>query len=611
MKFNNTPPSPADILKYLPKGPFNKIGRDLVDLSRIKSPAITAEKVLDVLGIGMDFFGDYPPLDGPKKAAHQLKTMLLMIHNKRLAIFGEMAVGKTFIATRVIQYLRAKTTELDGKTVLFTVPNPTVMKSVADDMHKFLPELKICCMHKAHGWDGRLDNLSQYDIVIGHYQGLASPGQFAIAGDSLTGKTDAGGNVTVRKGNVIAIHDPRGTPLHWGDIDEGMPVIFTYADGTSQQLTISKSNWEANEARIKGIAPVFGMIVIDEVHNLNARNTLWKDVVKGLMSHAVRVYGMTGTPFKRDMMSAYYLFDLIVGREVFHSVYMFHHVFFTPLETAFARKWEFKKAYMPILLQIIRAYSIHWALDEVLDIPKFKMRADPYALSESTQRAYDGLITKTLRMYVGDDSGQETGKKGVAVKAAWMRLQGICSGMLNVDVEGTTHQVVFEDTRKIDMIINYIKAVPAGQKVVVFMTFVALGDMLKKRLEGIGVRAEILKGRLSAKEQTKRKYNFEHDPSCQVLLVNYKIGAAGLNLQFANHVVLADIADVNAVTQAQARIRRPGQTQEIFVYFPYAEGTVEETLIEYLQEGTAIRDQVMEVDQLSLIQEAIKRAKAQ
>merc|ERR1711966_524375 len=66
----------------------------------------------------------------------------------------------------------------------------------------------------------------------------------------------------------------------------------------------------------------------------------------------------------------------------------------------------------------------------------------------------------------------------------------------------------------------------------------------------------------------------------EVFLVSTKAGGLGLNLTAANAVIMLDL-DFNPQNsrQAEDRVHRLGQTQEVTVYYLVCKGTVEEMVI--------------------------------
>jgi superfamily II DNA or RNA helicase len=78
---------------------------------------------------------------------------------------------------------------------------------------------------------------------------------------------------------------------------------------------------------------------------------------------------------------------------------------------------------------------------------------------------------------------------------------------------------------------------------------------------------------------------FKSDSACRALLLNYKVGGVGLNLQAANYVFLFDRWWNPAVEdQAVKRAHRLGQVDKVFVRKFYCKDTIEERMLRKLAE---------------------------
>jgi SNF2 family DNA or RNA helicase len=157
---------------------------------------------------------------------------------------------------------------------------------------------------------------------------------------------------------------------------------------------------------------------------------------------------------------------------------------------------------------------------------------------------------------------------------------------------------------KIQCILDLIRQVPAGEKVLVFSMFTSALDLIAGALDGqTGLKAApppgadanpiVVDGDLfdamsdpvtdvpviaptkigyaqldgATKDRPAMLRRFKEDPTCKVLLITYKVGSEGLNLTEANHVVLVEPWWTYAVpAQAKARSWRPGQTKPVSMY---------------------------------------------
>ena len=157
---------------------------------------------------------------------------------------------------------------------------------------------------------------------------------------------------------------------------------------------------------------------------------------------------------------------------------------------------------------------------------------------------------------------------------------------------------------KIQAILNQIRAIPKTDKILIFSSWTSALDLIAAGLDGeqprntdneSGPKSKELEmggglfsgvqsvSRLSTtqnsnkigyvlldgdtKDRTGVIRQFKQDPSCQVLLMTYKVGSTGLNLTDANHVIRVENWWTYSVSdQADARVWRPGQTKPVTVY---------------------------------------------
>lgn len=113
-------------------------------------------------------------------------------------------------------------------------------------------------------------------------------------------------------------------------------------------------------------------------------------------------------------------------------------------------------------------------------------------------------------------------------------------------------------------------------KIVIFTSFRTTIDVMMSLIEGI--ECFTLEGDMPGKERD------EILEKCKtldrfILFLTFKIGSSGMNLQFANTVILMDTEWIEANTsQAIARVVRQGQMQEVNVYFLISNTGIEEAI---------------------------------
>ena len=128
------------------------------------------------------------------------------------------------------------------------------------------------------------------------------------------------------------------------------------------------------------------------------------------------------------------------------------------------------------------------------------------------------------------------------------------------------------------ILVNRLEQLAASNhKVVVFSQFVGVIDILKGKLNELGLSYSVLTGRTKKRETAVE--TFTKDPSVPIFLVSLKAGGVGLNLNVADYAFIYDPWWNPAVEkQAMDRIHRLGQKKAVFVYRLLMKDSIEEVI---------------------------------
>lgn len=125
-----------------------------------------------------------------------------------------------------------------------------------------------------------------------------------------------------------------------------------------------------------------------------------------------------------------------------------------------------------------------------------------------------------------------------------------------------------------------------NDRLIVFYNFNAELDALTKLIQEAGKPISIMNG--STKDLTA--YETESD---SVTLIQYQAGAMGLNLQKANKIIYFTLTDKSELfEQSKKRIHRIGQNQPCFYYLMICKNSVEEVMLETLEERRDFTDEL-------------------
>jgi SNF2 family DNA or RNA helicase len=134
-----------------------------------------------------------------------------------------------------------------------------------------------------------------------------------------------------------------------------------------------------------------------------------------------------------------------------------------------------------------------------------------------------------------------------------------------------------EKAKMVENLINQI-----DDRVIVFVKF----------LEDIPKGATAITGNMNTAERERTIADFK-DGKTKVLYITYGCGAFGLNLQFCKHIIFADHTfDYSQRIQAEARIYRTGQTEDVNYYNLWCEVGLERLIQASLNKKSNLLDEI-------------------
>ncbi|KAJ4007318.1 hypothetical protein NW752_007702 [Fusarium irregulare] len=133
---------------------------------------------------------------------------------------------------------------------------------------------------------------------------------------------------------------------------------------------------------------------------------------------------------------------------------------------------------------------------------------------------------------------------------------------------------------KIEALLADIKALPSGEKCIVFSTWRLTLDLVEAGLNQSSIPSVRFDGKVPQKDRQDIVERFRHDPSVRVMLLTLSCGAAGLTLTVATRAYLMEPHwNPTLEEQALARIHRIGQSREVTTVRFYVRDTFEQQVI--------------------------------
>jgi SNF2 family DNA or RNA helicase len=320
------------------------------------------------------------------------------------------------------------------------------------------------------------------------------------------------------------------------------------------------------------------LIIIDEAQRIKNPGSKASQAVKALK--AKRRWALTGTPLENKIEDLFSIFDFV------------HPGLFREDKGNFSSEYCRTSLlgdngnYIYDIKDMIRPYILRRRTDEVnIDLPEKFEQDIKIELDLEQQNIYKQME---------DEGVIELNEKGDSITVTHVfalinKLRQICNFC---PVSGAS--------AKLERLLEEMEEISeSGRKALVFSQFVSeeTGGLkrIAKELKNKGYDILQLHGEIPQNQRAPIIERFDTDKSISSMLLNFKVGGVGLNLQAANYVYLFDRWWNPAVEdQAIKRAHRIGQTQKVFVRKFYCKDTIEERILKKLAEKRRLFRQIID-----------------
>jgi SNF2 family DNA or RNA helicase len=219
-----------------------------------------------------------------------------------------------------------------------------------------------------------------------------------------------------------------------------------------------------------------------------------------------------------------------------------------------------------------------YTADECIDVPKFRRIPETIALTPEIKAYYNELVEEAIAA---------RGNKRV-MENAFLRMRQLSSGFIGLkdDETGEKAEVEFNPNPKLERLLDILDVLPEERKALVFYQYTVSGRRIATEIKKEFKTKPIWlwSGTKNPREEMQR---FIEEPDCRYAVVNNQVGAYSLDgLQVANYEFFFESPlSVIDRSQAEKRIVRQGQLHKCFLYDLIVEGTVDERILEFHQEG--------------------------
>ena len=194
--------------------------------------------------------------------------------------------------------------------------------------------------------------------------------------------------------------------------------------------------------------------------------------------------------------------------------------------------------------------AIRFTKDQCLDLPEMTYTHREVALTAQQKKYYK--ILKSQMVAVAD--GEQITAANAAVNMN--KLLQLSCGAVYTD-SGET--IEFDIKNRYKVLKEVISE--SSQKVLVFVPFKHVIDLLTEKLKIDGVTTAVIRGDVSAHNRTRIFDEFQTTDTPQVLIIQPQAAAHGVTLTAANTIVWwGPTSSLETYAQANARVHRSGQT---------------------------------------------------
>ena len=411
---------------------------------------------------------------------------------------------------------------------------------------------------------------------------LAGSRRFILADDMGLGKTTCTIIAALETGSKkILIICPASLKINWQReienysdrpvfISEGKKfstesdfVIVNYDILKNFHDTKEKDNSLLNQSN-------FDLVILDEAHMISNPQAQRTKIINHFVKNIKRVWLLTGTPMTSRPMNYYNLLNIIESPVAQNwMAYAIRYCQGYQFMAGRRKVWNVTGASNLEELRDRTSKQILRRLKEdVLDLPD-KIISPVYLRLKSKE--YEELMGEYYDWF--DKNPDEASSLNVQFSKL-MKVRKVISN---------------EKTKQtIEIVENIIEQ---GKKVIVFTNFTESLQTIYKHFEK---QAVYLDGSCSKPHRQKAVDEFQDNEKIKVFVGNIKAAGVGLTLTSAEVVIMNDLSFVPAEhSQAEDRAYRYGQKNNVLVYYPLYENTIEGAIYDILNRKKQIIRTVM------------------
>ena len=322
------------------------------------------------------------------------------------------------------------------------------------------------------------------------------------------------------------------------------------------------------------LASKFDLVIVDEAHYIKNATAQRTKLINDIVKNIDRLWLLTGTPMTSRPMDYFNLLSLVdspVSKN--WLAYAIRYCAGYQFNAGGRKIWNVTGASN---LEELRDRTLGLTLrrlkENVLDLPD-KIITPIYLRLKS--KAYEDIMGEYYDWY---DKNPEESK---SLTVQFTKLTKV-------------RQVIADEkiTQTIELAENILEQ---GKKVIIFCNFT---DSLEKITEHFGKIAVKLNGSMSKSEKQFSVDQFQDNEKIKVFVGNIRASGVGITLTSAEAVIFNDLSFLPSDhAQAEDRSYRYGQKNNVLVYYPIFENTIEGIIYDILNNKKQVIATVMGDDQ--------------
>ena len=368
--------------------------------------------------------------------------------------------------------------------------------------------------------------------------------------------------------------------------------VVTYA-GFARMLTIREKHPKKDKDRLRPdrklvleLSELVDGLILDESNFVKNIHSLVFRLCRKLSETVNMLVCLTGSPFgtdPTDLWSQFYLLDK--GETLGGSLGLFRALFFKESRCYWGGfEYAFDSKKDEELAKRLQNRSIVFEAEEA-DLPKSVYQKLEVRHPMDSKQYYDKVKEELI---AASGNFQE-------IENAYLRMRQIASGFVGYydDEEGKRAEIEFSENPKLERFLQLVESIPRKRKIVTFHEFIFSGSMIGRELKKRDIGFVRLDGRTKDPDMVLEQ--FHSDPDTQMILVNSKAGAYGLNLQTANYLVYYEAPDsVILRRQTWRRVNRQyNLAKTVFSYDIIIKGSVEQKILDSHARGESLRKRLL------------------